>query len=170
MALYWFRMSERWARVPEPSVPVNAPVVGCSIEIDVGTRRQERGKWHQGKSLQLPRGLAGRSAAVRVASGVMQCGVVCGAWCGVVSAGSVAARARTRSTTTKGSRGHPLFSSRALCKQKVAGSCTCCETKTQKLLKQRIECNDAGRGGGSGEAVVNRRRWQRVPSLLEQGY
>lgn len=44
MALYWFRMSERWALVPEPSVPVNAPVMRCSIEIGVGTRRQERGK------------------------------------------------------------------------------------------------------------------------------
>jgi hypothetical protein len=44
--------------------------------------------------------------------------------------------------------------------------CTCYETKIEKLLKQRIECSDVGRG--FGEAVVNRRRWQRVPSLLEQ--
>jgi hypothetical protein len=61
MALYWFRLSERLARVPEPSVPVNNSASRCSIEDDSCTWAEgERQLRQQGKSLWLMPMLARR--------------------------------------------------------------------------------------------------------------
>jgi hypothetical protein len=37
---------------------------------------------------------------------------------------------------------------RAACRRRAMESCTCDEAKTEKVLKQRIECSDVGRSSG----------------------